>query len=156
MTRYTLVLSPGDIVWPGLVQGLGLGLVFVPLSAATFSTLPPARFAQGTATYSLVRNIGSSIGISLVQTLLERNTQIAHASIAATITPDRLAASAYGLQAAGLAALEGEVTRQATMIAYVDDYTLILWLTVAMIPLLLFIRPSRRGMTDGAAHAAVD
>ncbi len=63
-----------DIVWPGVIQGLGLGLVFVPLSAATFATLTPQMRAEGTAFYSLIRNIGSSIGISMVQTLLVRNT----------------------------------------------------------------------------------
>jgi MFS transporter, DHA2 family, multidrug resistance protein len=160
MTGYTLVLSEGDIVWPGLIQGMGLGLVFVPLSAATFSTLPPDRFAQGTATYSLARNIGSSIGISLVQTLLVRNTQIAHASLAETVTTGRLVmqagAAGYNPQsAAALATLNGEVTRQAAMIAYVDDFKLMLWLTLAVIPLLLLIRPARK-KPAGGVHAAMD
>ena len=82
MTRYSLDLSQGDIIWPGVIQGIGMGLVFVPLSAATFATLSPEMRAQGTALFSLVRNIGSSIGISLVQTMLVRNTVIAHAALA--------------------------------------------------------------------------
>jgi EmrB/QacA subfamily drug resistance transporter len=86
MTQYTLVLSQSDIVWPGVIQGVGLGLVFVPLSAATFATLSPQMRAEGTALYSLVRNIGSSIGIALVQALLVRNTQIAHASLPTQVT----------------------------------------------------------------------
>ncbi len=163
MSGYTLVLSESDIVWPGLIQGIGLGLVFVPLSAATFSTLPPAMFAQATATYSLMRNIGSSIGISLVQTLLVRNTQIAHASLAEQMTYAHLsqqgtlaAAGGYNLQSvAGLAALNGEVTRQAAMIAYVDDFVLMLVLTLLVMPLLLLIRPSKKG-SGAAAHAVAD
>jgi len=162
MTGYTLVLSESDIVWPGLIQGIGLGLVFVPLSAATFSTLPPTMFAQATATYSLMRNIGSSIGISLVQTMLVRNTQIAHASLAEKVTAGQLAlqavpgAASYSTQtAAGLAVLNGEVTRQAAMIAYVDDFLLMLALTLAVIPLLLLIRPAKKHGA-GTAHAAVD
>ncbi len=86
MAHYSLDLSQGDIVWPGVIQGIGMGLVFVPLSAATFATLNPEMRAQGTALYSLVRNIGSSIGISLVQTLLVRNTVIAHAALTERIT----------------------------------------------------------------------
>jgi DHA2 family multidrug resistance protein len=86
MTQYTLVLSQSDIVWPGVIQGIGLGLVFVPLSAATFATLSPQMRAEGTALYSLVRNIGSSIGIAMVQALLVRNTQIAHASLTTQVT----------------------------------------------------------------------
>src|SRR3569833_3161480 len=81
MSGYTLVLSQSDIVIPGIVQGFGLGLVFVPLSAATFATLDSALRPDGTAIYSLVRNIGSSIGISVVQTLATRNTAIVHASL---------------------------------------------------------------------------
>jgi DHA2 family multidrug resistance protein len=161
MTGYTLVLSQSDIVWPGLIQGIGLGLVFVPLSAASFSTLPPGMFAQATATYSLMRNIGSSIGISLVQTLLVRNTQIAHASLAEKVTTGQLALQAvpgsanYAAQtSAGLALLNTEVTRQATMIAYVDDFILMLGLTLAVMPLLLLIRPARAG--GAAVHAAAD
>src|SRR6202167_3185118 len=86
MTGYSLDLSDSDIIWPGLIQGIGTGVVFVPLSAATFATLSPDMRAQGTSIYSLVRNIGSSLGISLVQTLLTRNTVIAHASLAERVT----------------------------------------------------------------------
>jgi DHA2 family multidrug resistance protein len=145
MSGYTLVLSRSDIVWPGVIQGIGLGLVFVPLSTATFATLEPAMFSQGTALYSLVRNIGSSIGISLVQTLLVRNTQVAHASLVTQVNPAAAAAAAYDLSSpAGLAQLNGEITRQAAMIAYVDDFKLMLALTLLVIPLLWLIRPSRR------------
>jgi len=86
MTSYSLDLSQSNIIWPGVIQGFGTGMVFVPLSAATFATLSANMRAQGTALYSLVRNIGSSIGISMVQTLLVRNTVIVHASLAARVT----------------------------------------------------------------------
>jgi DHA2 family multidrug resistance protein len=86
MAHYSFDLSQGDVIWPGVIQGVGMGLVFVPLSTATFATLNPEMRAQGTALFSLVRNIGSSIGISLVQTLLVRNTVIAHASLVERIT----------------------------------------------------------------------
>ncbi|HZX26879.1 MAG TPA: DHA2 family efflux MFS transporter permease subunit, partial [Telluria sp.] len=62
MSGFSLEMTPSLVVWSGVVQGIGLGLVFVPLSAATFATLPGAMRAQGTAIYSLMRNIGSSIG----------------------------------------------------------------------------------------------
>jgi DHA2 family multidrug resistance protein len=154
MTRYTLVLSRSDIVWPGVIQGLGLGLVFVPLSAATFATLSPAMRAEGTAIYSLMRNIGSSIGIALVQTLLVRNTQAVHSALAEKITSanpallDNLATP----QAAVL--LNNEITRQASMIAYVDDFWLMLILTLCVLPLLLLIRPAKNQAPGEAALAA--
>ncbi|MEO7494598.1 MAG: DHA2 family efflux MFS transporter permease subunit, partial [Massilia sp.] len=161
MTGYTLVLSQSDIVWPGIIQGVGLGLVFVPLSAATFATLTPEMRAEGTAIYSLVRNIGSSIGIALVQTLLVRNTQIAHASLGAHVTyanpglQDAGVSSIYNLAngGAGMTALNAEITRQASMIAYVDDYWLMMLLTLGVIPLLLLVRAPR---AQAAAPAAPD
>ncbi len=162
MSRYTLVLPSSDIVGPGVIQGVGLGLVFVPLSTATFATLEPAMLSQGTALYSLVRNIGSSIGIALVQTLLVRNTQTMHASLAAQVNPAALAAApAVGgiapTSPAGLAMLNGEITRQASMVAYIDDFKLMLALTLLVIPLLWLIAPGRRaGGTADAPQVAVE
>ena len=143
MGHYTIELSRGDIIWPGVIQGIGMGLVFVPLSAATFATLSPSMRAQGTALFSLVRNIGSSIGISLVQTMLVRNTVIA---------------SAYDVtRPSGAAFLDSVVTQQAAMIAYIDDFWLMLFLTLAVTPLLLLIRPPGREKTpDVDAHAVMD
>ncbi|MES2260064.1 MAG: MDR family MFS transporter [Pseudomonadota bacterium] len=149
MSQYTLVLSQGDIVWPGLIQGVGLGLVFVPLSAATFATLSPEMRAEGTAIYSLVRNIGSSVGIALVQTLLVRNTQTVHSALAEKVRVVDAAPDA-------LALLNMEITRQASMIAYVDDYWMMTILTVAVIPLLLLIRPPAKGAAPAIDHAAME
>jgi DHA2 family multidrug resistance protein len=162
MTRYTLVLSQSDIVWPGVVQGIGLGLVFVPLSAVTFATLSPEMRAEGTALYSLVRNIGSSIGIALVQALLVRNTQIAHASLASQINHANAAladpSSPYSLATqAGAEMINNEITRQASMIAYVDDYKLMMLMTVIVIPLLALIRPPKQSQgTAQMDHTAFE
>lgn len=165
MMHYTIVLSESDIVWPGIVQGFGLGLVFVPLSALTFSTLAPALRADGTATYSLMRNIGSSIGISIVQTLLTRHTQISHADLAANVTPfnpavQPLLASGSRL---GVAMLDQSITQQAAMIAYVDDFKLMFVATLFVIPLLVMIRTPHEHSRDSsdsadsaASHAAID
>ncbi len=162
MTGYSLDLSEGDIIWPGVVQGFGLGFVFVPLSAAAFSTLSPQMRSQGTAIFSLVRNIGSSIGISLVQSILIHSTVNAHAALVERITITNPAwtnpavASAYDLgRPSGAAALDGAITQQAAMIAYINDFRLMLYLTLAVIPLLLFIRTTRRG-TSAEVHAVMD
>ncbi|MEA3132161.1 MAG: transporter, family, multidrug resistance protein [Gammaproteobacteria bacterium] len=163
MTRYSLDLSQSDIVWPGVLQGIGTGLVFVPLSAATFATLSPAMRAQGTAIFSLVRNIGSSIGISLVQTVLVRNTASVHAALVERITYANPAwnnpavASAYDVtRPAGAAALDAMVTQQAAMIAYINDFRLMMYLTLAVIPLLLLLRAPRRTDAPTDTHAVMD
>jgi DHA2 family multidrug resistance protein len=164
MAHYSLDLSEADIVWPGMLQGVGTGLVFVPLSAATFATLSPDMRAQGTSIYSLVRNIGSSIGISLVQTMLVRNTVITHAAITERVTDSSFAwhdpniARAFDVgTSSGAALLDGAVTQQASMIAYIDDFWLMLILTVAVLPLLLLIRPpARSGSAEIEGHAVMD
>ncbi len=162
MTGYSLDLSQGDIVWPGVVQGIGLGFVFVPLSAATFATLSPEMRAQGTAIFSLVRNIGSSIGISMVQAVLVRSTVSAHAALVERITYGNPAwsnpavAAAYDVRRLdGAAALDGVITQQASMIAYINDFRLMLYLTLAVIPVLLLIRAPRRAAV-AQEHVVMD
>lgn len=145
MSHYGLVLSQSDIVWPGVIQGLGLGFIFVPLSTVTFSTLASALRADGTSVFSLSRNIGSSMGISIVQTLFTRNTQIAHAALTTHINIfNPLAAPLAALaNPATLLALNAEITRQAQMIAYIDDFKFMMVLTILTTPLVFLIRPLR-------------
>lgn len=147
MCRYTIVLSKGDIIWPGIIQGIGMGLVFVPLSAASFATLAGELRPDGTSIFSLVRNIGSSIGIAMVQALQVSNAQKAHEGLASMITPTNRAFqdSIYAQSGvAGLSAINTEVTRQASMIAYVDNFWLMLILTLLVIPLLLLIEAPKK------------
>ncbi len=136
------------------MQGIGLGLVFVPLSAATFATLSPAMRAQGTAIYQPgPQHRQSSIGISLVQTVLVRGSVAVHAGLVERLTATNPAwnqpavAWAYDVtRLTGAAALDAVVNRQATMIAYLNDFRLMLYLTLAVIPLLLL--SSRRAATS--------
>ncbi|MEO7757820.1 MAG: hypothetical protein ABIS07_14695, partial [Dokdonella sp.] len=133
------------IVATGVVQGLGLGLVFVPISTVAYSTLPTSARTEAAGIFSLMRNIGSSVGISIVITLLSRNTQINHAEIASRLSlfGGNMAQmpSAFSNSVGGLAALNGEVTRQASAIAFLNDFWLMMVMTVVAIPLLLLLRP---------------
>jgi DHA2 family multidrug resistance protein len=156
MTRMTLEMGQSLIVISGFVQGLGIGFTFVPLSAATFATLAPALRNEGTPIYSLLRNIGSSVGISIVQALLTRGMERAHAELAVDINaanptlqmlPPAMSPSTPG----GLALLNAEVTRQAAMMSYVDDFRVMMWLTLFTVPLLLLIRKPQREAPAGAA-----
>jgi DHA2 family multidrug resistance protein len=147
MAGYTLTIGMSSVVWPGIIQGLGLGFIFVPLTTAAFSTLESHLRTEGTTIYSLVRNIGSSFGISIVQTLLTENTQVAHSSLVQHINVYNpfirapYLPSPYGLHSsAGLAALNAEITRQAGMIAYIDDFKLMMIVALLAMPFLLLIR----------------
>lgn len=152
MSGYTPAVSTRTVMLHGLVQGFGLGLIFVPLSTVTFSTLTPELRTQGTALFSLMRNLGSSIGISLVIFLLTRNTQAMHAELTAHVTPfsqalrSGAAAGIWDLStAAGRLALNAEITRQAAIIAYANDFRLMMLVAMAAMPLVLLLRrPPRR------------
>jgi DHA2 family multidrug resistance protein len=150
MTGWTPDVSKTTIIAVGVVQGVGLGFLFVPLSVATLATLAPEFRAEGAGFSTLARNIGSSVGISVVNSLLTTNTQVNHAAIAQHVTAvnrmfeDPMIARFWNpLTAAGRAALDAMVTRQAEIIAYIDDYKLLMIATLAVIPLLVvFTKPS--------------
>ncbi|MDN5923391.1 MAG: DHA2 family efflux MFS transporter permease subunit [Xanthomonadales bacterium] len=160
LTAYSLWMMSGfnaDVpAWPiinsGMVQGFGLGLIFVPVSTMAYTTLPMAARTEAASIYNLVRNIGSSVGISIVFTLVARNTQINHAEIAARVTEfGSVALPANIHTSAGLAALNGEVTRQAAAIAYINDFWMMMWLMLATLPLILLFRLPKRNRTLVAA-----
>ncbi|MEO7064112.1 MAG: DHA2 family efflux MFS transporter permease subunit, partial [Dokdonella sp.] len=132
MMHFNLEVPQHLIISTGVVQGLGLGLVFVPISTVAYSTLPMSARTEAAGMFSLTRNIGSSVGISIVMTLLARNTQINHAEIASRLTPfgDNMAQLPTMFRgAAGLTALNGEVTRQAAGIAFLNDFWLMMVMT---------------------------
>jgi DHA2 family multidrug resistance protein len=159
MTGFSLVMGMGPIITTGLLQGFGLGFVFTPLSTITFSTLPRRILTQGTAIFSLTRNIGSSIGIAIVEMLLVENTQIVHSRLVEHLRPDNPLAQAPHLMPpfsltipSGVAALNAEATRQAAMVAYIDDFQLMMMVVIAALPLLLLLRRPRPA--SGGAVAA--
>ena len=118
---------------------------------------------DGTALFSLVRNVGSAIGVSVSFFMLAQNTQIVHSQIAEAITPfNRMlqTGGAYlvwnSATSAGLSALNDEVTRQATTIAYADDFMLMFWVSIPTALLLLMMRRPQRAVAGAPAHAALD
>jgi DHA2 family multidrug resistance protein len=159
MTHFSLLMDTKPVLLSGFMQGLGLGLVWVPISTVAFTTLPASLRNEGTALFNLLRNIGSSIGISVVFFLLTQNTQRLHASLAEHVTPYNtavnpaaIAAHADTGTAKGLAALNAMITDQATMIAYIDDFRLMMVMTIVTIPLLLLLRNVKPA---GGQHMAV-
>ena len=160
MTGWTPDVSQTTIVVVGIIQGIGLGFIFVPLSVVTLSTLAPERRAEGAGLYSLSRNIGSSIGISVVNSLLTRNTQVNHAEITRSVTSvnrmfeDLTIARFWDpVSAAGRAALDAMITQQAQIIAYMDDYKLLMIATLAAIPLLVIFKKPPSSAAADPMHA---
>jgi len=155
MTRFNADVPAGPVFWSGFIQGLGLGFVFVPVTTIAYSTLAPNTRTEAASMYSLIRNIGSSVGISAVFTLLVRWTQISHAEIVSRITPfderSILPALWDTNTTGGLIALNAEISRQAAAIGFINDFKLMMWMTILTFPLILLFKPVRHG--SGAAKA---
>lgn len=147
MAHFTADMPTGPIIWSGVIQGLGLGFVFVPISTIAYSTLAPRDRDEAAAIFSLTRNIGASVGISIVMTLLVRSTQINHAELVSRVTPfgnSTFTSSLWNLHSTeGLVALNAEVSRQAAAIGYMNDFWLMMWMVLAVLPLLLLFKPVR-------------
>ena len=156
MTGFSLQMGMAPVILSGILQGFGLGCTFVPLNTLALSNLPRHILTQGTAMRSLMRNLGGSIGISSLEALLIQNTQIVHSRLVEHLRPDNPLAQAPFLAPpfslttpSGVAALNAEVTRQAAMVAYVNDYALMMVIVLLLIPLLLLVRRARPALRAG-------
>ena len=158
MTGFSPQMDDFMIVTTGIVQGLGLGLVFVPLSTVAFATLDARYRTDAAALFSLVRNIGSSIGISIVTVLLTRNMQINHAELSAAVNPFNqnlamLSPAAAAGSPAALSQVDMLVNQQALMISYINDFKLMMIVTLCAIPLALLLRKPPAAVPHAAAAA---
>ncbi|CAN5152467.1 DHA2 family efflux MFS transporter permease subunit [soil metagenome] len=159
MTHFDLSMNSTPFIVSGLIQGVGIGLIFVPLSTLAFATVAPQLRAEGSSLYTLIRNLGAAVGISIMQSLVVANTQRMHASLADRVIPsDATVAADLGSRLnlpGGLEMLNAEITRQATMVAYIDDFKLMLIITIACMPMLLFMRRPKT-IARRPAHVEVD
>ncbi len=157
MSQFTLEVDIQRVFWTGMIQGFGFGFVFVPLSTVTFATLMPQRRTEGAGLFNLMRNIGGSVGISVMVTLLARNVQINHATLAEHVTRYREGVPALdqilrSTNPARMALVDLQVNRQAAMISYLNDFRLMTWICLAAMPLvLLMANPYRRRALSGPA-----
>ena len=151
MSRFDLMMTSMPIATTGFVHGMGTGLMFAPLTVLAYVTLASKHRTEGTTVSTLVRSLGSSVGISLLQARLIRQTAAAHSVLAehaqtsnpvfravvpAMMNPD----TPLGAQL-----FNAEITRQAAMIAYDGVFGLLAITVVAIVPLIFLVRPPKRG-----------
>ena len=153
MTRFTLQMDSWLIIVSGFIQGVGTGFTFAQLPTVTFATLAPRLRLQGTPVFSLLRNIGSSVGISLAQMLLTERAVKAHTVLAATVAQGNNALPTLPpllnpASTLGLELLNDEVTRQSLLIGYLDDFRIMMLITLLAMPLLLLLRTPRFAATN--------
>jgi DHA2 family multidrug resistance protein len=159
MTKFSIDMPSGPLMVSAVIQGLGTGTIIVPLTSLAFATMNPLLRAEGSSLFTLIRNLGSSAGISIVEALQSANLETVHAGLAGNITPGdpkllALPAAMNPATAAGAAGLNAEINRQAGMVAYIDDFKLMLLISVAVVPLLFLMSAPRQKLDP--AHAPVD
>ena len=160
MTGFSPQMDDRLIIETGIVQGLGLGLVFVPLSTVAFATLDARHRTDAASLFSLVRNIGSSIGISIVTVFLTRNVQVNHVELSAFVNPFNdtlrtISPSAAQGDPAAMSRIDQLVNQQALMVSYIDDFKLMMIVTLCALPLALMLRKPKVLSAGGVptAHA---
>ena len=147
MSRFDLSMTAQPIMVSGFVQGLGTGLLFAPLTTLAYVTLSPVHRTEGTTVSTMARSLGSSAGISVLQAMLINQTAMAHSVLAEHVQPSDPVYTAVNpgffnpADPLGVQLLNGEVTRQAGMIAYDSVFGMMILMVVCMVPLLLFLRP---------------
>lgn len=161
MASFSPEMDDRLILVSGVIQGLGMGMVFVPLSTVAFATLDARFRTDATALFSLVRNLGSSIGVSIVAMLLSRNVQVNHTELSAYINPYNPNLWAASPQAAAgdpaaLSRLDGMVNMQSQMISYNNDFKLLMVMTLAAIPFILLLRKPKAAPAGGAPAVHMD
>jgi len=162
MAHWSIDMPRVPIILSGLLQGLGLSLAFMPISIISFSTLPGRYRTDATSMFNLMRNVGSSCGIAMVTVLLARNVQINHAEISSRISPalapflGDMNSTFAPVSGMALGYVDAMVNQQAAMIAYLDDFLVMSVACLAVLPVLLLVRPGGHADGASAATAAAD
>jgi DHA2 family multidrug resistance protein len=153
MTGWAMEMDASNFVIVGLLQGFGMGLTFMPTNVVAFSTLPLSVRTDASSLLYLARSLGGSLGISISVTMLTRNIQISHEELGSRITSssfdmiDPATADRWGsLGDAALRILDLEINRQAAMIAYLSDFQLLFYIVLAILPLVLLLKPIKPGL----------
>ena len=151
MSGFDLAMNSRPVVVSGLINGVGVGAVMMPLNLLAYTTLPPFLRTEAASLYSLSRSLSASVSISIMTALIAHNSQVSHSDVSAHVTTLALpmvegqvvqTIGAFGGRIAAM--VDAEVNRQALMIAYLDDFWLMMWVCVAAVPFVFLLRDSRR------------
>ncbi len=167
MSGFNLEASFRAVVWPRILQGFGLGLFFVPLSAATFSGIPNEETGNASGIFNLLRNLGGSVGVAFCTTVLVRRSQLHQTFLAEHVTPYNSSLQQYYNQVqqwlqihqpqmaganAALDEIYQRVLRQANMMAFNDTFWLLALATAALVPFTIFFRQKKSIAPDKGLH----
>ena len=147
MAQFDINATTWDIAWTSTLQGLGVGFLWVPLTLVTFATLEPRHLPEGSSIFHLLRNIGSSIHISISVALVIRTAKVNYAGMTEFVSPYNEVLKYPWARGnwnpdttAGLAAIGGEIQRQAEMIGYINAFYFYAFTAAAVLPLIALVR----------------
>ncbi len=159
MAHFTLEISTSEIINTGLLQGIGLALTTTPASILLVSTLERRYYTESSVMQNLARSLGGSIWISVMIAIFSHNTQVFHAELSQSVTAFRDATQAASIPQAwdwkttfGVAALDGEINRQASGIAMFSDFSIMLWVTLMTLPLVFLFSRSDSAFIERRAE----
>ena len=147
MTWYNLDIGPAWIIGPGIVQGIGMGMIFVPLSTLAYQTLPRDASDQAASIFNLARTVGGSVGVAIAATVLTRTSQANWQTLGANINPynptlrawlDSTGSSIYDLKT--IPYMASEVMRQATLLGFIEAFGFVTLSFLVLIPLVLLLK----------------
>ena len=151
MAQCDINLTDSDVFWGNFLLGLGQSIAFTPMTVMAFSTLPPRQVTEGSAVFTLMRNFGSSLFISIAVLVVSRSTASNYSRMTEFITPYNKTLTVPGLPpqwsldgAASLQTLSNEILRQAAMIGYLNAFYLMAFAALAAMPLAAFMRSVKR------------
>ncbi len=159
MTQFSLGMDTHLIIVSGFLSGVGTGLIFVPLSTIAFATVKPQHRAEGAGLFTLIRNIGSAAGISIMQARFVSGIETHHAVLIEHARPDNPLFQAYAplvfATTDAIARFNGQITKQASMLSYIDDFQLMLGITILCAPMILLMRtPKKKTPGEETVHVA--
>ena len=158
MTQFSLGMDTHLIIVSGFLSGVGTGLIFVPLSTIAFATVRPQHRAEGAGLFTLIRNIGSAAGISIMQARFVSGIETHHAKLVEHARPDNPLFQAYAplvfQTTEAIAKFNSLVTRQASMLSYIDDFQLMLGITILCAPMILLMRTPKKASGGETIHVA--
>ena len=165
MTWYDLDVGLAWIIGPGIVQGLGMGMIFVPLSTLAYQTLPGSASDQAASIFNLARTVGGSVGVAIAVTVLTRTSQANWQTLGSAINPYNPALRAW-LDATGTSVSDPttmpiialEVTRQATLLGFIEAFGFVTLSFLVLIPFVLLLKRTSGPVQFGfpGAPAATD
>ncbi|HVN91529.1 MAG TPA: DHA2 family efflux MFS transporter permease subunit [Candidatus Binataceae bacterium] len=165
MANFYAQIDFWNIALPGLLRGIGSGLIFIPLTTLSLSAVPKEQMGNASGLFNMVRTVGGSVGIAILVAMLSINSQVHQNYLAGHVDPFRLSAMAHmnGIAALGASTTQqgstpfvgmiyGEVQRQASVLSFLDDFRMLSWIFFIIAPAVLFIRRPKSPAAAAAAH----